>query len=200
MKSRRYSKKGFFKGNFSLSWKFLKESKDFIYVAVGIFLFFVILGSIFPVPNVLKTELLKLVKELVNSTVGMNFYQITLYIFWNNIRSAFSAMIFGIFFGLVPVIGAIFNGYLLGFVASKSVSQQGILVLWRLFPHGIFELPAILIAMGIGMKLGSVWFLKNKLFSLKDYLVNAVRVFFFIVLPLLVVAALIEGALITLVG
>ena len=93
--------------------------------------------------------------------------------------------------GFFPVIFAIANGYVLGFVASATVEVQGISILWRLFPHGIFELPAIFISLGLGLKLMTFIFEKNKLKTLKIYLKNSLRVFLFIIIPLLIIAAVI---------
>jgi len=91
------------------------------------------------------------------------------------------------------------NGYLLGFVAMLSAKSQGIFILWRILPHGIFELPAIFISLGIGLRLGTYAFQKKKV-SFKNWIFSSLRVFILIVLPLLIVAAIIEGALIALSG
>ena len=103
------------------------------------------------------------------------------YIFLNNLQSSFFGLVLGVFFGIFPIITTIVNGYILGFVSIKVVSVEGIFVLWRLFPHGIFELPAVFISLGLGLKFGSFMFQKKKFDSLKDYFVNSLRVFFFIV-------------------
>ena len=105
-------------------------------------------------------------------------------------------MIFGIFLGIFPMVVAMLNGYILGFVALLSVSNEGIFVLWRLVPHGVFELPAVFISLGLGLKFGTFFFQKNKSESFRNYLWNSIKTFVFIVLPLLVIAAIIEGALI----
>jgi stage II sporulation protein M len=89
---------------------------------------------------------------------------------------------------------AIVNGYLIGFVANMVVSQEGVLVLWRLLPHGIFELPAIFISIGLGIWLGMGVFYDVK--TLKHRLVSGLKVFLALILPLLVIAAIVEGILI----
>jgi uncharacterized membrane protein SpoIIM required for sporulation len=48
--------------------------------------------------------------------------------------------------------------------------------------------------------LGTAIFKKNSFATLKDYLFKSIKVFFFVVIPLLFVAAIIEGFLITLLG
>ena len=64
------------------------------------------------------------------------------------------AIVLGIAFGVFPLVTAIVNGYLIGFVAREAVAQEGLFVMWQLFPHGIFELPAVIFSIGIGMKIG----------------------------------------------
>ncbi|MFS0557941.1 stage II sporulation protein M [Brevibacillus sp. 179-C9.3 HS] len=78
-------------------------------------------------------------------------------IFSNNVLSALMMMALGIFFAFFPIIGMLANGVLLGFIISKS-SAVGVSP-WLIFsagilPHGIFELPAILFAAGVGIRLG----------------------------------------------
>jgi len=72
--------------------------------------------------------------------------------------------------------------------------------MWRLVPHGIFELPAIFISLGIGLKFGTFIFQKNKSESFRRYLWNSLQLFVLIIMPLLIAAAIIEGALITFAG
>ena len=95
---------------------------------------------------------------------------------------------------------AILNGYLVGFVASMAVGSGGVIVLWRILPHGIFELPAVFISLGLGLKFGTFIFQKKILESFRRFLWNSLRVFLLIVLPLLIIAAIIEGCLIFIAG
>jgi stage II sporulation protein M len=122
--------------------------------------------------------------------------ELTSFIFRNNLQSSFFGMIFGVVFGIFPIITIIANGYLLGYVASVAVNAEGILSLWRILPHGIFELPAIFISLGLGLKLGTFIFQKEKIKSLKKNLIKSVKTFILIIIPLLIVAAIIESALI----
>jgi len=117
-------------------------------------------------------------------------------IFTNNLFVSFLGIILGVFFGVIPVIVIVSNAYAVGFVAQKSVDVAGITVLWRLFPHGIFELPALFISLALGIKLGSFVFAVKPWKTLNDYFISSMKIFFYIILPLLVVAAIIEGALI----
>ena len=194
------SKKFNLKKEFNKSLNYIKESKNFIYIVIGIFFFFAFIGFFIPTPDSISEQLLKFIQELMEKTAGMNQWELIQYIFLNNLQSSFFGLVLGVFFGIFPIITTIVNGYILGFVSIKVVSVEGIFVLWRLFPHGIFELPAVFISLGLGLKFGSFIFQKKKFDSLKDYFVNSLRVFFFIVFPLLVIAAIIEGSLIALFG
>jgi len=194
------SKKFNLKKEFNKSLNYIKESKNFIYIVIAIFFFFAFVGFFIPTPDSISEQLLKFIQELMEKTSGMNQFELIQYIFLNNLQSSFFGLVLGVFFGIFPIITTIVNGYILGFVSIKVVSVEGIFVLWRLFPHGIFELPAVFISLGLGLKFGSFIFQKKKFDSLKDYFVNSLRVFFFIVFPLLVIAAIIEGSLIALFG
>ena len=108
----------------------------------------------------------------------------------------------GVFFGIYPIIGIIGNGVVLGYVFSLVIAEEGIVSLWKILPHGIFELPAIFIALGLGLKLGGFVFAdKGKKFKeLKKRFYQSVNAFLMVILPLLVLAAIIEGILIVLLG
>ncbi len=186
----------FFKRNYIESWDYIKESKRFIYAVFFIFLFFGVLGFFFPAPNGVIEQILKFIEELLIKTEGMNQFELTNFILLNNLKSSFLSMIFGILLGIFPLISIIANGYILGFVSAMSVKTGGVVVLWKLVPHGIFELPAIFISMGLGLKMGTFVLQKNKIESLKRYLWKSLMVFLFVILPLLVLAAIIEGSLI----
>ncbi|MBU4339288.1 stage II sporulation protein M [Patescibacteria group bacterium] len=190
------NKKKFFADNYVKSWVYLKKSVNFIYIIIGIFLFFSLIGFFIPVPELMQEKILDFIKELLNKTDGMPPVELIKFIFLNNLQSSFFGMTFGFFLGIFPVIAAIANGYLLGFVALISVDNGGWLILIKLLPHGIFELPAIFISLGLGLKCGTCIFKKEILKNFNEYLINSLRVFLFIVIPLLLIAGIIEGSLI----
>ena len=191
-------KKNFFMENYRESLNYIRDSRNFIYSIIIIFLFFSFIGFFLPVPPLLEQKILEFIEELLKQTEGMSQLELIRFIFLNNIQSSFTGMLFGIIFGIFPVLATLANGYLLGFVAAKTAEGQGIFILWKLLPHGIFELPALFISLGLGLKLGTFLFKKNKIESLKNYIIKSVKVFFFIVIPLLIIAAVIEGSLISL--
>ena len=198
MARKKRGKDNFLKRNYKLSWNYLKESKNFIYLAVLAFFGFAVIGFLYP--NFFRQEIIDFLNELVQKTQNLNQFEMIKFIFLNNLQSSLIGMIFGIFLGIIPLIILIINGYVLGFVSYMAVNESGIGVLWKLFPHGIFELPAVFISLGLGMKLGAFIFQKNKLNYFKKSFMNSIRIFVFIVIPLLIIAAIIEGTLILMFG
>lgn len=179
-------------------WKFLKECKIHILIILVLFFVSALVGFLFPVFFV--DFIKKFIEDVVSKTEGLGFWQLFLFIAQNNIQTAFTGVILGLILGIVPLIFALFNGYVLGFVARGSVEAAGASVLLRLLPHGIFELPALVLSLALGLKLGvSVFSGKNKKNGFVYNFKNSLKVFFFIILPLLLIAALIEAGLIFLI-
>ena len=133
----------------------------------------------------------------------MNFIQLFIFIFQNNLKSSFIGLTSGILLGILPLIMIFFNGYLLGFISNKVTQAYNFGVLWRLLPHGIFEIPAIIISLGLGVRIG-VSLISTDFKQIKKNLLyhieNSLIVFLFVVFPLLLIAALIEAALMVFVG
>lgn len=188
--------KNFLRRNYFKSWEYIKESKNFIWVAVIVFFVAVIIGFLYQ-PVWVVNFVLEQMKKALADTSGMNTFQLMNYIFLNNLRVSFSGLIYGFILGLPTVILSVFNGYAVGYVSSTAVSTAGAGSLLNLLPHGIFELPAIFISFGMGIKFGSFIFYKEKMKNFSKFFVNSLRVFVFVVLPLLIIAAIIEGVLIS---
>lgn len=196
VKKSKKSKKNQISKIYEECFNYIYDSRKFIYAGILIFIIFTIIPFIFPTSNQLEQILKDLIEKLIKETEGMNQFQLIKYIFMNNLFSSFFALFLGILFGFFSVGVAVVNGYVLGFVSNKVVNQQGITFLWRLLPHGIFELPAIFISIGLGIKLGTFIFQKDIPNSLKNYLFKSIKVFILVVIPLLIIAATIEGTLI----
>jgi stage II sporulation protein M len=193
-------KKGAFIDNYKRSWKFIKESRKFIFIIIGIFLFFTLVGFFIPAPSSISEWILKYIENVMDETAGFSAVQLISFIFFNNLKSSFAGMILGILLGIFPIFVAVFNGYILGFVMSESVKANGILILWRLLPHGIFELPAVFISLGLGLKIGTNLVFNRKKGGLRKDFHDSLKVFLFVIIPLLILAAIIEGMLIAFAG
>jgi uncharacterized membrane protein SpoIIM required for sporulation len=184
---------------YSESWEYIKFCRNKIYFMIGIFFAFAMIGYFIPVSQSIVEMILDYIQKILEQTKNLSGLQLIFFIFLNNVQASFLALAFGIFLGIFPVMFAIANGYVLGFVASFTVKQSGILSLWSLLPHGIFELFAVFISLGLGLNWGTFIFQKNKKKFFKENIFISAKVFLFVVIPLLIIAAIIEGSLIYLI-
>ena len=187
-------RENFFVRNYKLCWKFLNESKWHVVFALGFFMLTFLIGFAFPI--FFADEIIAFVNELIASLEGMSVVELIGFIFWNNLKASFFAIILGITLGILPLVMLVTNGYLLGFVSREAVAQNGLFVMWRLLPHGIFELPAVILSIGIGLKIGAGMLGKDVKKKLKYNFKEGLRFFVFVILPLLLIAGIIEGLLI----
>ena len=187
-------KRGGEKGWFKESLNYVSESRKFVYFAIVLFVLSGIIGFIFAD----RLDFIeKILKMLVDKTQGLNAFELVTFIFFNNAQSSFLAIIFGIVLGIAPAINAVANGTVIGYVLSKVYDANGISEFWRLLPHGVFELPAIFISLVLGIRLGMCIFVKDVRKEFIKRLVLSLKSFLTIILPLLIIAAIIEGLLIT---
>ncbi len=130
-------------------------------------------------------------------------------IFINNALAALMFIGTGLFFGIYPLFGLIINGMALGYVwqAVELAGQAP----WKMFvygilPHGIFEIPAIVLAAAFGMRIGlqawrSLWGLlrpaarRTSVAQPWRRLLRQLPLTINLVLGLLLVAAIIESSL-----
>jgi stage II sporulation protein M len=190
------------KGNYRQCWKYLKESKPHFVLIIMIFGLSFLLGFLFPIPPVFLEAIQQFIEDIIMKTEGLSSLQLFWFIFQNNVLTSFVGLFLGLFLGLIPLLVSFVNGYVLGFVSIVSIQNLGVLSLWKLIPHGIFELPALIISLALGLRLGSFILAESgkKMKTLKYNLKNSFRVFIFIIVPLLLIAGLIETALLFLLG
>jgi uncharacterized membrane protein SpoIIM required for sporulation len=113
-------------------------------------------------------------------------------IFLNNAFTCFLNVLLGSLLGIFPLFSAFINGGLIGWFAQ----EEGLIVFLAIVPHGLFEIPAFLLSAAIGLRLAREVFRRKGERHLKEELWNGLRVYLIVVLPLLLLAALIESALI----
>ena len=177
------------------AFEYIKDSRKYIYFSIVLFLICVFFGFAFSSHLGILDQLLK---NIIDQTSGLSGVRLILFIFSNNLNVSFLVVFLGSILGIFPFLNAISNGVVLGYVFSKVYQVSGFADFWRILPHGIFELPALFISMGLGIKLGFFIFSKDKINELRKRFISSLKVFFFVIAPLLIVAAVIEGLLISL--
>jgi len=120
---------------------------------------------------------------------------IMIIIFLKNLLASAMAMLLGLGLGLIPLLVVTSNGFLLGVVAYGAVKQGGLLFLAAgILPHGILELPAVLVSIAIGFRLGYLLALTlaREKVDLAGETRIAVRFLWRYITPILFLAAIIE--------
>ena len=130
---------------------------------------------------------------------NISTFQLFIYILLNNSIKAFLVILLGFFFGIVPIFFVFTNANLIGLVLAVFGAREGFLkVVLSLLPHGIFEIPAILIASGYGLWLGVRFYRKLRYGEpFMEAFRFAMRKYFTVVFPLLLLAAFIEACIST---
>ncbi|MDR1819012.1 MAG: stage II sporulation protein M [Methanobrevibacter sp.] len=102
-------------------------------------------GFLDPVLNAFK-------QKIVSGEIKLSFDSI----FINNFKAILMEYTGAIFFGLVTSVNLIFNGLLIGYFGSKIALHKFLI---GILPHGIFEIPGLIIGGAAGLVLS--WFLFN---------------------------------------
>lgn len=151
-------------------------------------------GRLFPeIPATILTYFNEVVADsgIVRDDGSFN----VLALFANNLR----AMVLGILYGFIPflylpALALGVNAAILGMLASL-IDGQWLLLAAGILPHGIFELPALFLSLAAGLCLCkniNAYIRKNEKGIMKPLLLNILRVTVLLVLPLLVIAAVME--------
>jgi stage II sporulation protein M len=167
--------------------------KPYLKVVLGLFVLGIVIG-------ILEHEAASgCIKDAVSTLFGKfeNLRGFTLFIriFLNNLAAAAMATASGIVFGILPLLSAFLNGLVIGTVLTQLVQLTEITALQAilsLVPHGMFEIPAFLLSLALGLALGTWPFRQEKSAFLAGAIKNTIAVYARIVIPLLIVAAAIE--------
>jgi stage II sporulation protein M len=174
---------------------YLKSIRVFIGLSVFIFGLTTVMGycaaAVDPELASNWTKELRMLKWILDQPPVL----IMIIIFLKNLLASAMAMLLGLGLGLIPLLVVTSNGFLLGIVGYAAVQKAGLLFLAAgILPHGIIELPVVLISIAIGFRLGYLLALtlaKEKA-DLSGETRMAVHFLWRWVVPLLFLAAAIE--------
>jgi len=176
--------------------EYLTLSRKYIFIMTGIFIISVIVGLVASLKDLgLSQNYLDMLKESFGWIKDLPPVGIMLVIFLNNAIKSLLAILLGAGFGIIPVLFVAGNGVLLGLVASQVSSEKGTLfVLAAILPHGIVEIPMVLVSSGLGLRLGYLMYsyITGKKTDLRFELMQSLRIYIRIVVPLLFLSAVVE--------
>lgn len=180
--------------------RYLASIKVYIAIVVVLFLCSMAIGYVIPItsPDVAQSMVSGLESKAAELS-GQSQPMMMLGIFFNNALASMVSLLLGLVAGIVPLLFVLSNGMVIGIILEMVISKAGMadgitLFLVGILPHGIFELPAVLISTAIGLKLGysAIKSVLSRKDLVTDELKNGLLIFFFWILPILLIAAVIE--------
>lgn len=196
------------KGEYKETSVFFKNLKWYILIASLIFLA-VAIGSHFAISALIAKNpetadnifaqiesLFTESKDIMTESGDIN----PIKLFFNNVTaSVFSAMLGFIPFLFIPITSLFTNAALMGAITALLQASDVNVFLYftaAVAPHGIFEIPALIISLALGFMLckeiTAKLFRRGK-FTLFELIGESARVIILIVVPLLAIAAVIES-------
>jgi stage II sporulation protein M len=179
---------------------YLKRLYPYLKTSLGIFVSGIVIGLI------IVSRFPELAEHFESSVVGfvkifrgLSKLQLAGAIFLNNTLKTLLAILLGSLLGIIPAVFLLANGVALGVVFSLSAQTRGPwLSLLSIVPHGLLELPAVFLSSSIGLMVGS--HVMRQLFARSETTLvgeigRGLRFFCTVILPLLLIAALVEAFL-----
>jgi stage II sporulation protein M len=170
--------------------------KGWIIIAIFLFAIGIALGLATPAGIAdLLSEDLRALEELGGMLAPFSIAT-AIFIFVKNALAIVMSFTLSPIFCLVPILALTINGWLLGFVSPALVSNKSLgFLLAGLLPHGIFEIPALILGEAAALSFGAMvtvaLFKKEKRQLLLPSLKQNLR-YIVVALILLVPAAIIE--------
>lgn len=182
-----------FRNNYTSSFKDLRAARPSIFLAALLFAAGIGLGLAHPEWS---EEGLSAMKQFAAHLPHKGLPALIAIIFLKNVLAAALSVLTGPLFGILSFFAAIVNGLLIGSVFSsiRHTNSAGMpSMILSLVPHGLFELPAMCMAWGLGIWQGIWFFEKERTGTLGERRRKALRSLLLIIVPLLLIAAIIEG-------
>ncbi len=186
------------KGTFSFLWTY----KKILAIVSLLFIGSAILGyySYYSSPEYGK-QLIELLNETSKTLGSKEGFDLAKGIFLNNLRASTLGVTLGVIpFLFIPCFVALSNGTVVGAVLgyASAATGEGVftLLLTGIMPHGIFEIPAIIVAFSLGAIMCreiTFAFLRKPHLKMLEMFNQIARAYVVIVLPLLIMAALAEA-------
>lgn len=183
---------------FTFAKKYLYRIRYYIIFSALVYFVSIFLGC--KLASISPDEANKIIDEfrkMVGSADKAAPLELFAFIFFKNAFSSFLAVFAGIIFGILPFLSLIGNGAFLGVFAYFFIKENFSLAVFLAgtLPHGIIEIPAFLFSAAAGLWLGMAVF-RRIIFMERKFrskVKGAIKFYFFIILPLLFIAALIEA-------
>jgi stage II sporulation protein M len=180
----------------------IKENKNLMFISLVLFLLGSISGVyIFKVllnnnPAIIDS-FLKEFQDMFGPLKELSSLELFFTILFVNTRTSFLIMMLGAIVGFFPFMSLWGNGTVLGILYGKFIAEGGnfLVFLMGILPHGVIEIPAIIIAASQGFRIGKEVISpppgKSRSEALRFNIRKGLKLFA-LILPLLIIAAFIE--------
>ena len=147
--------------------------------------------------DTISLELLEEVMGGLPDLAGFDILQIFFFIVFNNVTKSFLWMVLGVLGGLPPMFFAVLNGFFIGHFSYNVALDYSLgFIAAALIPHGVIEIPTILLSSAAGMGLGYAFINRLRgLGSLRAEFGKAFLLYITKIMPLLILAAVLEVTL-----
>ncbi|MFC1983259.1 stage II sporulation protein M [Chloroflexota bacterium] len=162
-------------------------------LSVSLFALSLTFGFLFP-PRAIS-EILQQLGEVLQPLESASSVLLVFFIFLNNSIKALGFMILGFFLGIPPIIFICANGFIIGTLIAVLLPEAGpTVVAASLAPHGVIEIPLVLLAASLGISIGweSIKKLIGRNSMVKLQFVHSLKTYLKLILPGLAVAAIVE--------
>jgi stage II sporulation protein M len=178
--------------------QYIKDLKKSLILSGSLFLGAALLGIIFALTSPEQVELfLNSLKDSIGALLQLPPLNLAFAIFFNNVIKTIIMIFAGIILGIYPALSLAANGYILGVISYTAILQEGILTFFAsIVPHGIIELPIIILGGAVGLHFGAMAFRKITKKTdehFKQEYIKATQLVLKIVIPGLLLAAFIES-------
>ena len=170
--------------------------KIWLFIAIGIFMLGIVLGL--AMPDAIADLLAEDLAALGELGAALEPFQLTTaaFIFLKNVSALLFSFILSPILCLAPITALAVNGWLLAFVSVTVLEQYSLgFLLGGLLPHGILELPALVIGEAAALSTGAMVIMavvsRQKRGQLKLHLMRVAR-YLMLAFALLLPAAIIE--------
>jgi len=181
---------------------FDRTIKPYILILTLLFVAAFLAGSL--APSSTRQQMTEAFRVVADNYRGLAGGKLFFTILLHNVMATIFVLISGVVVGIIPTFAIGANGFFLGVVYRQAVQMVGYSkAALKVLPHGVFELPAMLLAASYGLWLGVTfvrWMRGKESTLLRFHIEHAFRRYFAVVFPLLIVAAGIETALILKLG
>lgn len=136
----------------------LLSYKRWVFIAIFLFGIGLVFGLATPLNSVnLMSEEIAALEELITFLSSLPSALLALFIFIKNVSALLISFVFSPIFCLAPILALVVNGWLISFVSVLVIEEKSLgFVLAGLLPHGIFELPALILGQAAALSFGSM--------------------------------------------